>query len=79
MYPARMYAPLGGLQDDLLSLIKGSSVGTQLDSLVANIQRQIRQEAGEGAKQAVMPYVIASMAVGGLGALFGIIALVKSK
>lgn len=86
-------APLGGFREDAVSILSVVVGTTQARSFVSGLERHIQGEAKKGAeaaapmieaqvrgaaKEAVKPYVIASLIIGGLGAALGGWALARS-
>lgn len=71
---------LAGWWDSVTDVFKkvGSAAAPVVDAQIDQVKQQIRDEAGIGAKQAVMPYIVGSMAVGGLAFVLSIVALSKS-
>lgn len=71
---------LGGWWDDVSSVFKkvSSAAAPVVDAQIDSVKQQIRAEAGIGAKQAVMPYVVGSLAVGSIALVLSITALVSS-
>ena len=86
-------APLGGFREDAVGILAVVVGNARAQSFVSGLEQHIRKEAQAGAersipmieaqvrdaaKEAVKPYVIASLIVGGLGAVIGGWALVRS-
>lgn len=83
-------AAIHGTRDDLTAILSAIPGGSQVTKAIDAIEAQVRAEAEKGAKNAipeirrevraeVMPYVIASIAAGATGALFGIAAIVRAR
>ena len=85
--------PLGGFREDAIDVLSIVVGDAQAQNFVSGLERHIRAEAKRGAEQAaptiearvrkaakdaVKPYVIASLIIGGLGAVVGGWALVRS-
>jgi hypothetical protein len=68
---ARLSGPREDLVDKLGPLLGRENVSTMLTNLEATVRTEVQSTA--------RPYVLAALALGGLGALVGTVALVRAR
>lgn len=83
-------AAIHGTREDLTAILSAIPGGSQITKAIDAIEAQVRAEAEKGAKNAipqirsevraeVLPYVIAAVAAGATGAVFGLAAMVRAR
>jgi len=90
LYGAGLGAGLGDARADLVSVLATFMGEAKAEAWVRSLETLIKSKAEQGAKAAiptiktevkktVQPLIIAALAAGGLGLLFGVIALRRSR
>lgn len=86
MHDYSLYGAFGDARADIVSALSIVMGGAKAEAWMRSLENVIKAKAEEGAikavptiKKAIQPYIIGAMALGGVGALLGLVAVVRSR
>ena len=75
----RVSTGLHGFEDDLVRVLGPFLGADRVRRTWVDAMTEVRREAAEGARDAVLPWVIGALAVGGVGLVVGLVAARRGR
>lgn len=70
---------LGDARSDIVSALAIVMGASKAEAWMRSLEQKIREEAGKGAEAKIKPWLIGALALGGVGAFFGTLALLRRR